>query len=262
MQFETIKAERINSIYLITLNRPEAKNAVNNQMWLELCKAFDELERNDQLRCGIITNSGDCFCAGADLKEIATEVWAEPEEYKGCGFAGCTKRYISKPLIAAVNGKAIGGGIEIMMACDLAIASSDSIFSLPEPRRGLTAAGGGTLMRIMRQVPSRVAMELMLVCEPFDAQKALDSFLINKVVEPGKVLDTALEWADLIALGAPLAVEYTKRTAYETLGESLMYPSNGWDIVERYEKITQTSEDKLEGARAFAEKRKPVWQGR
>ena len=117
-------------------------------------------------------------------------------------------------------------------------------------------------MRIMRQVPSRVAMELMLVCEPFDAQKALDSFLINKVVEPGKVLDAALEWADLIALGAPLAVEYTKRTAYETLGESLMYPSNGWDVVERYEKITQTSEDKLEGARAFAEKRKPVWQGR
>lgn len=262
MGFETIKTEEIDGVYIITLARPESKNAVNNQMWLELCQAFDFLENKEELRCCVITNEGDCFSAGADLKEIAAGTWHEPDEYPGCGFAGCTKRYISKPLIAAVNGKAVGGGIEIMMACDLAVASSDSIFSLPEPRRGLTAAGGGTLMRIMRQVPSRVAMELMLLCEPFSAQKALDCFLINKIVEPGKVLDAALEMARLISLGAPLAVEYTKRTAYETLGCSLMYPSEGWDIVERYEKITQGSEDKLEGAKAFAEKRKPIWKGR
>lgn len=262
MSFSTIKTEEQNGIYIITLARPEARNAVNNQMWLELCKAFDYVEECSTIRCCIITNEGSCFCAGSDLKEIAQDIHHAPEGYENSGFAGLCKRYISKPLIAAANGKVIGGGLELLMACDLAIASSDAVFQLPEPRRGLTAAGGGLLMRIMRQVPSRVAMELMLVCEPFDAQKALDSFLINKIVEPGKVLDAALKWADLITLGAPLAVECTKRTAYETLGESIMYPSAGWDTVERYEKITQGSEDKLEGARAFAEKRKPVWQGR
>lgn len=262
MKYTTIKTEIDNGIFIIVLDRPDAKNALNSKMWEELCHAFDELENNSSLRCCIITNAGDCFCAGADLKEIAAGSWHAPKGYENSGFAGCTKRFITKPLIAAINGKAIGGGIELMMACDLAIASEDSIFSLPEPRRGLTAAGGGTLMRIMRQVPSRIAMELMLVCEPFNAQQAQECFLINKVVPKGEVLDAAKEMAQKICLGAPLAVEYTKRTAYETQGSSVMYPSEGWDIVEKYEKITQNSEDKIEGARAFAEKRQPVWKGR
>lgn len=261
MEYSTIKTENENGVFIITLDRPEAKNALNNKMWQELCFAFDKLESDSSLRCCIITNTGDCFCAGADLKEIASGAWHAPKGYENSGFAGCTKRYISKPLIAAVNGKAIGGGIELMMACDLAVASEDSIFSLPEPRRGLTAAGGGTLMRIMRQIPSRIAMELMLVCEPFSAQRAKECFLINDIAPNGRVLDMAKDIAQKICLGAPLAVEYTKRTAYETQGASVMYPSEGWDIVEEYEKITQNSEDKLEGARAFAEKRLPVWKG-
>lgn len=262
MKYNTILTSKSNGVFLITLNRPEAKNALNNEMWEELCHAFDELESEPELRCCIITNKGDCFCAGADLKEIAAGIWGAPDGYEDSGFAGCTKRYISKPLIAAVNGKAVGGGIELMMACDLAIASEDSIFSLPEPRRGLTAAGGGTLMRLMRQIPSRAAMELMLVCEPFSATRAKECFLVNQVVPKGMVLDAAMEMARKICLGAPLAIEYTKRTAYETQGSSVMYPSEGWDVVEKYEKITQDSEDKLEGARAFAEKRDPVWRGR
>lgn len=262
MGFETILTEERDGIFIITLNRPEAKNAVNNQMWYELCQAFDYLEATDTLRVGIITNVGDCFCAGSDLKEIAAETHHAPEGYETSGFAGMTKRYISKPLIAAANGRVLGGGVEIVVACDLAIAATDSEFSLPEPRRGLTAAGGGCLMRIMQMVPAKPAMELMLTSEPFSAQKAEQCFLINKAVAPGTVLDEAIRMARLICKGAPLAISCTKRTAYETMGESVMYPSHGWEILEGYERITQESQDKLEGARAFVEKREPVWQGR
>ncbi|MDO4854417.1 MAG: enoyl-CoA hydratase-related protein [Coriobacteriia bacterium] len=262
MQYSTIKTEERNGIFIVTLSRPEAKNAMNNLMWQELCWAFDHLEETDELRCCIIANEGDCFCAGADLKEIAAGTHHAPKGYEKSGFAGMTKRYLKKPVIAATEGKVLGGGLEVVVACDLAVASSESTFSLPEPRRGLTAAGGGLLMRIMQMVPQKAAMELMLTCEPFSAQKALDCFLVNYVVEPGKVLDKAIELAELICKGAPLAIEYTKRTAYETMGENVVYPSRGWDILEEYEKVTQNSEDKIEGATAFAEKREPVWKGR
>ena len=262
MAYNTIITEERDGIYIVTLNRPKAKNAVNNEMWYELCQAFDYLEATDSLRVCIITNVGDCFCAGSDLKEIAAETHHAPEGYEKSGFAGMTKRYITKPLIAACNGRVLGGGVEIVVACDLAIAATDSTFSLPEPRRGLTAAGGGCLMRIMQQVPAKPAMELMLCSEPFSAQKALDCFLVNRIVEPGCVLDEAIAMAKLICKGAPLAIECTKRTAIETMGENVVYPSKGWDILEKYEEITQNSEDKLEGARAFAEKREPVWKGR
>lgn len=262
MSYHTILTEERGEVFIITLNRPEAKNALNSEMWRELCEAFDYLEGNDHLRVCIMTNVGDCFCAGSDLKEIAAGTYRAPEGYEDSGFAGMTKRYISKPLIAAANGRVLGGGVEILVACDLAIAATDSEFSLPEPRRGLTAAGGGALMRIMQTMPAKPAMELMLTCEPFSAQKAVDCFLINRAVEPGTVLDEAVALAQLICKGAPLAVECTKRTAYETMGENVVYPSRGWEILEKYERITQGSEDKLEGARAFAGKRQPVWKGR
>lgn len=262
MEFETIKTEVRDGIYIVTLNRPQAKNAINNQMWLELCQAFDRLEQDDSLRVCIMTNVGDCFCAGSDLKEIAKDAHHAPEGYEKSGFAGMTKRYLSKPIIAAPEGRVLGGGVEIVVACDLAVCSTESTFSLPEPRRGLTAAGGGCLMRIMQMVPQKPAMELMLLCEPFSAQKALECFLVNRVVEPGHVLEEAIKMAQLIVKGAPLAIECTKRTAYATMGENVVYPSKGWDILEEIEQITQTSEDKIEGATAFAEKREPVWKGR
>lgn len=262
MGYNTIRTEERDGIFIIALDRPEAKNAVNNEMWRELCEAFDYLEGNDDLRVCIMTNTGDCFCAGSDLKEIAAETHHAPAGYEKSGFAGMTKRYISKPLIAAAQGRVLGGGVEIVVACDLAVASTESTFSLPEPLRGLTAAGGGCLMRIMQTVPAKAAMELMLTCQPLTAQQAAECFLINRAVEPDRVLDEAVAMAKLICKGAPLAIECTKRTAYETMGESVVYPSHGWDILEKYERITQGSEDKLEGARAFAEKREPVWKGR
>lgn len=262
MEFETILTEERDGIYIITLNRPRVKNAMNNQMWKELCLAFDHLEATDSLRCCIMTNTGDCFCAGSDLKEIAAEVFHEPEGYENCGFAGMTKRYISKPLIAAAEGRVLGGGVEIVVACDLAVCSTESTFQLPEPRRGLTAAGGGSIMRLMQMAPQKAVMELLLCCEPFSAQKAKECFLVNRVVEPGHVLEEAIKMANLIAKGAPLAITCTKRTAYATMGHEIMYPSEGWRILEEIEQITQTSEDKIEGATAFAEKREPVWKGR
>lgn len=262
MGYNTIITEEREGIFIITLNRPEAKNALNSEMWRELCEAFDHLEEAPELRCCIVTNVGDCFCAGSDLKEIAAGTYHAPEGYEKSGFAGMTKRYISKPLIAAANGRVLGGGVEVLVACDLAIAATDSTFSLPEPRRGLTAAGGGLLMRIMQTMPAKPAMELLLTCEPISAQKAVDCFLINKAVEPGTVLDEAIDMAKLICKGAPLSIECTKRTCYETMGENVVYPSKGWEILEEIEAITQNSEDKLEGTRAFAEKREPVWQGR
>lgn len=262
MDYQTILVKEREGVLIVTLNRPEAKNAINTLMWAELTHAFDHLEEDDALRVGIITNVGDCFCAGSDLKEIAAGTYHAPEGREDPGFAGMTKRFISKPLIAAANGRVVGGGVEIVVACDLAVASADATFSLPEPRRGLTAAGGGLLMRIMQMMPAKPAMELMLTCEPISAQRAEECFLINRVAEPGKVLDAAFEMARNICKGAPLAIECTKRTALETMGHSSVYPSSGWDILERYERITQESEDKLEGARAFAEHRDPVWKGR
>ena len=126
MSYQYILTEERDGIYIVTLNRPEAKNAINSAMWLELCQAFDHLEQTDSLRVGIITNVGDCFCAGSDLKEIAAGTMHAPEGYEKSGFAGMCKRYIFKPIIAAANGRVLGGGVEIVVACDLAIAGTDS----------------------------------------------------------------------------------------------------------------------------------------
>lgn len=262
MEYETILTEERNNTFIITLNRLEAKNAINNQMQEDLSNALDYWDKNDALRACIITNNGDVFCAGSDLKEISAGTLKMPEGKEKWGFAGMTKRYFDKPLIAAVHGKALGGGVEIVVACDLAVAAEDSIFGLPEPRVGLTCAGGGTLLRLAQQIPTKFANELMLVAEPISAQRANEWGLVNCVVPDDQVLDKALDFAEKIALGAPLSIKYSKRTAYETMSESSIYPSHGWDVVEKYEKITRGSADAHEGSTAFAEKRKPVWTGK
>lgn len=262
MAFETIITEERNGVFIITFNRLKACNAINNLMTKELSDALDYWDKNDDLRACILTNNGHVFCAGSDLKELADDAWEMPKGREKWGFAAMTKRYFDKPLIAAVRGKALGGGVEIVSACDLAVASDTSIFGLPEPRVGLTAAGGGTLLRLAQQIPMKFAMELLLVAEPISAQKANDWGLVNYVVPEDEVLDKAIELADKIALGAPLSIKYSKKTVMETFGKNLVYPSKGWKTLEKYEKITRASKDAHEGEVAFAEKRAPKWKGR
>ncbi len=262
MEFETILTEERDGVLIITFNRLEARNAINNLMTKELSDALDYWDKNDELRACVLTNNGHVFCAGSDLKELAEDAWEMPEGREKWGFAACTKRYFDKPLIAAVRGKALGGGVEIVAACDLAVASDESIFGLPEPRVGLTAAGGGTLLRLAQQIPMKFAMELLLVAEPISAQKANEWGLVNYVVPDDQVVDKAVELAKKIALGAPLSIKYSKKTVIESFGSNFIYPSPGWEVLEEYEKITRASEDAHEGEVAFAEKRKPVWTGR
>lgn len=263
MSYENITTDVRNNSLVITLDRNEARNAMSSQMMAEMCDVLERWDNDDDLRSCIITNNGPVFCAGADLKEISKGTWKLPDDKLDWGFAGMTKRYFDKPLIAAVKGKCLGGGLEMMLACDLAVCSEDSLFGFPEPRVGLTAAGGGALLRIAQHIPMKFAQELLLTAEPIDAHKALSWGLVNKVTTSEDVLDSALEYAEKIALSAPLAIKYSKRTAYETMGASnTIYPSKAWDILTEYEKITASSEDAHEGSTAFAEKRAPRWQGR
>lgn len=262
MEFETIQTEERGATFIITLDRWEARNAMSTQMQADMCTALEYWDTNPALRACVITNVGHVFCAGADLKEISEDAWHLPEGKEDWGFAGMTKRWFDKPLIAAVRGKALGGGLEMVLACDLCVCSEDAIFGFPEPRVGLTAAGGGALLRVGQQIPMKFAQQLLLVAEPIDAQTAHDWGIVNHVVPTEDVVEKAVEMAEKIALSAPLAIQYSKRTAYETVGCNSLYPNEGWDILESYEKITRYSEDAHEGSTAFAQKRKPEWKGR
>ena len=260
MQYENILTEVRDGVLIVTLNRPQARNAINSTLWAELCDAFSGFEQNAGLKVAIITNNGPAFCAGADLKAIASG-WNEdpPEGFEDWGFAGLTKHYFDKPVICAVRGFCLGGGTEIALAADLVVASDASVFGLPEPRRGLTAAGGGALMRLGQQLPMKFAMQLALTAEPVDAATALRFGLINAVVSDEETLETALEFARSITLSSPLAIRCTKRTIVETASKDVTYPSEGWEIVHKYEQLTRFSADAKEGSMAFADKRQPVW---
>lgn len=262
MNYETIITEECNNVFIITFNRLKSCNAMDCHMTQEVSDALDYWDKNDSLRVCILTHNGPVFCAGSDLKEIAAGEWKLPEGRENWGFAAMTKRTFDKPIIAAIRGKALGGGTEIVSACDLAVASDESVFGLPETRVGLTAAGGGTLLRLAQQIPMKFAMELALTSEPISAQKANDWGLINYVVPDDQVLDKALYLAEKIALGAPLSTKYSKKTILETMGENIVFPSKGWDIVDACERITKHSEDAHEGSMAFVEKRTPRWTGK
>jgi enoyl-CoA hydratase len=241
-------------IMTITLNRPEAKNAANRALAEGVAAAIDELDSNNDIRVAILTGAGGTFCSGMDLKAFVS---GETPAIEGRGFGGLTEAPPAKPLIAAVEGYALAGGLELMISCDLVVAAEDAKFGIPEVKRGLAAAAGG-LVRLPRQIPQRLAMELALTGDFIDSGRAAEMGLINRVVPSGTALDGAKELAATICANGPLAVKVSKQVVVE---------SAEWSSEEMWDKQTEivmpifTSKDAIEGSVAFAEKRAPNWTG-
>ncbi len=246
-------------IVTITIERPDVLNALHRAAHFEMQRAFDAYAADPALRVAIVTGGGErAFCVGTDLKSLAQ---TGPYEYPPGGFAGITTRFdLWKPVIAAVNGLALGGGVEIVAACDLAVASEHAEFALAEPLVGLAALGGGALQRLARQLPMKEAMGLVLTAKRISADEARRIGLINEVAPRGRALARAHEIArDLLAC-APLALEASKQVMLQSLAEPDLERAmrRTYSAAERM----LASEDAKEGPRAFAEKRKPRWQGR
>lgn len=242
-------------IQTITINRPEARNAMTLAAAKLIAAALDELDGRDELRIGILTGAGGTFCAGMDLKGFLR---GERPSLPDRGFGGLTRKPPRKPLIAAVEGYALAGGFELVLACDLVVAAENAQFGVPEVKRGLAATAGG-LMRLPRQLPYRIALELALTGGMFPAPRAHHCGLINRLTAPGEALAEARRLAQTIAANGPLSVAASKRVVFE---------SQDWSSAEMWDKqaaLTEhvfTSADAREGSAAFAEKRKPVWKGK
>ncbi|MBK1787329.1 crotonase/enoyl-CoA hydratase family protein [Prauserella cavernicola] len=250
-----VRVEQRDGVQVITIDRPEVRNAVDTATARAIAAALDELDATDHLVAGVLTGAGGVFCAGMDLKAFLA---GERPSVPGRGFAGIVEGPPEKPLIAAVEGAAVAGGFEIALACDLIVASSDARFGLPEVRRGLVAAGGG-LLRLPKRVPRQLATEWALTGALVPASTAHEVHLVNRLTEPGGALDAALELATAIAANGPLAVRATKQ---------ILARGEDWDSAEAFDRQRElsepvrASEDAREGAAAFREKRAPRWQGR
>ncbi len=250
-----VLTERRGPVLVITINRPDQRNAVNAAVAEGIAAALDQLDEDQEMSVGILTGAGRGFCAGMDLKAF---VAGESPHAGDRGFAGITRRSAAKPLIAAVEGFAVAGGLEVALACDLIVAGRGAKLGIPEVKRSLVAAGGA-LLRLPRVLPRGIAMELALTGEPIDAERGHALGLVNRLTEPGGAVQGALELAETIATGGPLALTATK----QIMVESVDWPES--EFFERQGEIAapvMASEDAREGARAFAEKRAPAWRGR
>lgn len=247
--------EQRGRILLLTLNRPHDRNAVSRDMSLRIAEAVDRLDSDPELSVAVITGAGDTFAEGMDLEGFAR---GELPGVEGLGFAGLVRRPPQKPLIAAVEGYALAGGFEIVLTCDLVVASRTAQFGLPEVAEGRTAAAGG-LLRLPRRIPHNLAMELVLTGRKWDAADAAEQGLVNRLAEPGAALDAALELAAEIAANAPLALVASKQVMMRA-GD---WPTeDGFERQQEYVQPANNSMDAKEGARAVAEKRAPHWTGR
>jgi enoyl-CoA hydratase len=253
---DLIKIEVIDQIQIMTINRPQTRNAINYETAQEFARALDRLDDSDEIVLGIVTGAGGTFSSGMDLKAFARD---GQRPYAGDrGFAGLCEKPPAKPLIAAVEGYALAGGCEVALACDLIVAANNASFGLPEVKRGIVPGAGG-MLRLPRRIPYHVAMEMILTGEMMPARRAYDIGLVNRLFEPGKALEGALTLARIIAQNGPLAV----RTAKKVVSRS-----SDWRQAEMFDlqrpRIASifSSSDAREGATAFAEKRKPVWQGK
>jgi enoyl-CoA hydratase len=252
---DEVLVERRDHVQVITINRPEQRNALNRDVALAIAAAVDELDEDDDLRVGILTGAGGTFSSGMDLKAFLR---GENPALEGRGLCGITETPPRKPLIGAVEGWAVAGGFELLLACDLVVAGRTAKFGVPEVKRSLVAGGGAAVM-LPRRVPFAIALELLLTGDPVDADRAVAIGLVNQVVDEGGALDAALALAARIAANGPLAVAVTKAIARQ---------SGDWTFEQAWREqgplMTPVfdSEDAREGATAFAEKRPPVWKNR
>ena len=251
-----VLTERRDGVFVMTINRPDARNAVNGAVAEGMAAAMDELDSDDDLRVGIVTGAGGYFSAGMDLKAFAS---GEGSPYAGDrGFAGITQRAARKPLIAAVEGFALAGGFEIALSCDLIVAARDARFGVPEVKRSLVAAAGA-LLRLPKRIPYHLAMELALTGEPIGAERAYEIGIVNRLTDTGGSLDAAVELARVIEKNAPLALIASKQIVQHAVDWT---EEEGWAKQGEISGPVFVSEDAREGATAFAEKREPVWRGR
>ena len=252
---EAVLTETRDGVLIITINRPEAKNAVNGAVAAGIAAALDRLDGEDDLRVGVLTGAGGTVSAGMDLKAFLA---GEVPIVEGRGLGGLTEAPPRKPLIAAVEGWALAGGFELMLACDLVVAAQTAKFGVPEVKRALVAGAGAALL-LPQRIPRTIALELLLTGEPIEAPRAAELGLVNRVTDEGAALDGALALAATIAANGPLAVAVTKQIAHGAPDWTL---AEGWQRQGELMMSVFGSEDAQEGARAFAEKRDPVWKGR
>jgi len=255
MSADPVLAEAREGILEITLNRPEARNAVNAAVAAGVAAALDRLDGDDDLRVGIITGAGSSFCAGMDLKAF---VAGERPYAEGRGFAGIAQRPPEKPLIAAIEGYAVAGGFEVALSCDLIVAARDAKVGIPEVKRGLVAAAGA-LIRLPKRIPYHLAMELALTGDTIGAERAHAIGIVNRLAEPGEAMAAARELAAAIVANGPLATAGSKRILAAAVDWT---EAEAWERQEAIVRPIMTSEDAREGSVAFAEKRPPVWRGR
>lgn len=253
MDMSEVLVEAANGVLIVTINRPEAKNAMTKAAAEGIAAAMDQLDSDSSLSVAIITGAGGTFCSGMDLKGFLR---GERPTVEGRGFGGLTERGPKKPVIAAIDGYALAGGMELAMACDLIVANAGAKFGIPEAKRGL-AAGAGGLIKLPRQIPPRIAMELALTGDFIDARRAYELGFVNRITD-GPSIDAARELATRIAENGPLALIASK---------GVIRASHTWTDAEMWEKQQAyiapvfASNDAKEGALAFAEKRKPNWTG-
>jgi enoyl-CoA hydratase len=250
-----VLTEQRDDVLLITLNRPDQRNAVNLELAEGIAAALDRLDASDDLRVGVLTGAGKGFCAGMDLKAF---VEGNAPFIPDRGFAGIAERAAEKPLIAAIEGFAVAGGLEIALSCDLIVAARGARLGIPEVKRGLVAAAGA-LLRLPERIPYHVTMELALTGDLLDAERGAELGLVNRLAEPGTAVDVALELARAVSANGPLALKVSKQ---------ILQQAPGWPLAEQWQRQAElvdpvfASEDAREGSLAFAEKRAPQWKGR
>jgi crotonobetainyl-CoA hydratase len=258
----SVLTERTGHTVVITLNRPGARNAVDADVATRVADALEQSDADPEVRCIVLTGAGDkAFCAGADLKALGRGETPVPPGRERYGFAGFVRHPVSTPVVAAVNGPALGGGTELVLASDVAIAADTATFGLPEISRGIFAAAGGVL-RLPEQLPRKVAMRLILTGDAMSAEDALRWGLVNEVVPAADVLPTALALAERIAANAPLAVQASKRLALGMVDGDLPHEADAWVRNEVEVAAIGQSADAMEGIVAFLERRRPTWTAR